>query len=85
MAYRVEFTARAARELSALAPGDQRRIAKKIDSLATTPRPAGCRKLAGPDDFYRVRVGDYRVIYAIEDRRLLVLVVRIGHRRDVYR
>jgi len=81
----VEFTASAEREFSALPADDQRRIAKRIDSLSTTPRPAGCRKLAGPDAFYRIRIGDLRVIYSIEDRKLLVLVIRVGNRRDIYR
>ncbi len=85
MTYTVEVTARAERELSALPADDQRRIAKKIDSLATTPRPVGCKKLAGPDGFYRIRIGDFRVVYGIEDRKLRVLIIRVGNRRDIYR
>jgi mRNA interferase RelE/StbE len=77
MTYTVEFTARAERELSALPADDQRRIAKRIDALSTTPRPAGCKKLAGPDAFYRIRIGDFRVIHSIEDRKLLVLIIRV--------
>jgi mRNA interferase RelE/StbE len=60
------------------------RIRAAIDSLATEPRPIGAVKLAGRDDF-RIRVGDYRVVYAINDRDRLVLVARIAHRREVYR
>lgn len=61
------------------------RIAATIDALAGDPRPSGCRKLAGTDRLYRVRVGDYRVVYEIHDDRLLVLVIKLGHRREVYR
>lgn len=62
----------------------QQRLKSKIDSLATTPRPHGSEKLSGADLLYRIRVGDYR-IYAVEDDRLLVLVVKVGHRREIYR
>jgi mRNA interferase RelE/StbE len=55
-----------------------------IDGLATNPRPPGAAKLAGRDDF-RIRVGDYRIVYAVDDRERLVIVARIAHRRDVYR
>ncbi len=85
MTYIVEFTPRAARDLEVLRPVDQRRIAKKIDALATTPLPAGCKKLAGPENYYRIRIGSCRVIYGIKDRKLTVLVIRIGDRRDIYR
>jgi len=53
--------------------------------LANNPRPFGSDKLAGPEELYRVRVGDYRIVYQIQDEALLVLVVKIGHRREVYR
>ena len=56
-----------------------------MDGLAKEPRPKGVKKLSGADDLYRIRVGDYRVVYQIRDDRLIVLVVRIGHRKDVYR
>ena len=49
------------------------------------PRPPGCDKLAGPEDMYRIRVGDYRIVYQVCDEALMILVVKIGHRRDVYR
>jgi mRNA interferase RelE/StbE len=61
-----------------------KRILQRIRSLADDPRPAGCEKLPGQER-YRVRQGTYRIIYEIEDARLIVLVVKIGHRRDVYR
>jgi mRNA interferase RelE/StbE len=60
------------------------RIKTAIDGLAAEPRPAGVTKLAGLED-YRVRVGDYRVVYAIDDARRMVLIARIAHRREVYR
>jgi mRNA interferase RelE/StbE len=55
-----------------------------IDALADDPRPSGCAKLAGRDD-YRIRVGDYRVVYAVDDDKRVVLIARIAHRREVYR
>ncbi len=58
---------------------------RRIDALATNPRPRGVQKLKGDEQFLRLRVGDYRLIYVVEDDRLLILVVKIGHRRDVYR
>lgn len=61
------------------------RLEKAIDALAVTPRPSGCTKLAGAAGRYRIRVGDYRIIYEVRDRVLLVLVLDAGHRRDIYR
>jgi mRNA interferase RelE/StbE len=58
---------------------EQERLQPKIDALATEPRPIGVIKLAGEEDLYRIRVGDYRIIYSIQDAQLLVLVVKIGH------
>lgn len=63
----------------------QERIEKGIDSLAVNPRPPGAKKMKGFENMYRLRVGDYRVIYQVEDDVLTVLVVRVGHRRDIYR
>ena len=80
----VEFLPSAARALGKLDPAVQRRIARRIDRLAEDPR-ADAVKLRGTDVVWRVRVGDYRVLYAIEDQRLVVLVIKIAHRRDVYR
>jgi mRNA interferase RelE/StbE len=56
-----------------------------IKSLAENPRPRGCHKLRGYNDVYRVRTGVFRVIYSVEEERLLILVVKIGHRKDIYR
>lgn len=61
------------------------RLVEAIDKLAENPRPRGCKKLAGRYDLYRIRVGRYRVVYAIRDEVLVVVIVAIGHRRDVYR
>lgn len=85
MAYTIEFTTRAARDLQAIPRPDQVRVAKRIDGLAENPRPYGVRKLDGAEGLYRIRVGDFRIIYSMEDRRLVVTMIRIGNRRDVYR
>ena len=85
MTYRIEFAKPAAKQFKAIPLQEQQRLKPKIDALANEPRPSGMVKLAGEDDLYRIRVGNYRIIYAIEDDQLLVLVVKVGHRRDVYR
>ena len=74
----------AMRALAALDSATRRRVAARIDTLCEERRPSGCRKLAG-SQYWRIRVGDYRVVYSIEGTKLTVLVVRIGHRREVYR
>ena len=85
MAYAVEFSPSAAREFRKLAPEVQRRLSPHIDSLAQDPRRSGAKKLMGREDLWRIRVGDYRIVYEVRDRTLVVLVVRVAHRRDVYR
>ena len=85
MTHTVEFTAAANREYRKLPRGIQTSIRPAIDALADDPRPHGVEKLAGMDDTWRIRVGDYRIIYRILDDRLVVLVIRVGHRREVYR
>jgi len=85
MAYRIEVKLRAVKALARIPNPHRRRIAKAISSLGRDPRPEGCRKLVGGDNAYRIRVGDYRIIYEIADRVLIVYVVRVGHRGDVYR
>ena len=74
----------AAREIGRIPKPDVRRIARKIRSLAAEPRPHGCEKLSGQER-YRVRQGDYRVVYSIDDAQRIVCIVKIGHRREVYR
>jgi mRNA interferase RelE/StbE len=83
--YRVEIARRAVKAITALPRREQQRIRAAIDILADEPRPPGCIPLSGETGVYRVRVGDYRIVYEVLDDRLLVHVVRVGHRRDVYR
>ena len=85
MACRVEVKPQVAKALAKIANPDRRKIARVIDALAGEPRPVGCRRLSGSEDAYRLRVGDYRVIYLVADRVLVVYVIRIGHRGDIYR
>jgi len=83
--YSVFIKPSAAKELDAVTNRrDRARLVAKVRSLGENPRPPGCQKLSGSEK-YRVRVGDYRVVYSIEDDRSRVLVVKVGHRRDVYR
>lgn len=82
---RIEFTSRAARAFRKLPLDVQRRLDPAILALAANPRPPGCVKLSGEDALWRIRVGDYRVVYQIRDDVLLVLVVNVGHRREIYR
>ena len=83
--YRIEVSATAEKQLVVLERGDQLRIANAIRKLADDPRPRGCRKLRDYPDVYRIRVGVFRILYSVEEDRLLILVLIIGHRRDVYR
>lgn len=83
--YRVQVARRALKPIQALPRKEQQRLRAAIDLLATDPRPPGCVALAGEASAYRVRVGDYRIVYEVHDAVLLVQVVRVGHRRDVYR
>lgn len=83
-AYRVEFTTAAAREVRKIDPPARRRILTAIAGLEEDPRPAGVRKLAGFADAWRIRIGDYRVLYEISDRLVLVTVFRVAHRREAY-
>lgn len=82
--YRVEFTTAAAKEVRKLDPQLRRRILAGISDLEREPRPPGVRMVAGFDNAWRVRIGDYRVLYEVVDERVLVTVVRVAHRRDVY-
>ena len=74
----------AVKELETLPPKDRRRLITRIEGLAKAPRPHGCEKLTGVEQ-YRVRQGDYRVVYSVDDERRIVLIVKVGHRPDVYR
>jgi mRNA interferase RelE/StbE len=83
--YRVEISATAERQVRKLGSADRLRVLRAIRDLAVVPRPPGCRKLHGYDDVFRVRVGRFRILYSIEDQRLVVIVLKVGDRRDVYR
>jgi mRNA interferase RelE/StbE len=85
MPYRIEFRPAALREMRRIPKPFKSRLLTAIAALAETPRPPGSVQLQGPDGFHRVRVGDYRIIYLIEDSVLLICVVRVAHRKDVYR
>jgi len=82
--YTVRVKDSAERELRRLPKQDARRIGKRLQGLASDPRPSGSVRLTG-EDAYRVRQGDYRMVYTIDDRNRLVEVTRIRHRREVYR
>ncbi|MEW6155470.1 MAG: type II toxin-antitoxin system RelE/ParE family toxin [Actinomycetota bacterium] len=82
--YRVEIARRAVKALTGLPRKEQQRVRAAIDLLAADPRPPGCVALTGEDRAYRVRVGNYRVVYEVFDEHLVVQVVRVGHRRGVY-
>jgi mRNA interferase RelE/StbE len=84
MSYRIEVAPAAVRQLRKLDRVAQRRVQAAIELLASQPRPSGAKKLVGGDDEWRVRTGDYRIVYEIHDHVLLVLVVAVGHRRDIY-
>ena len=83
--YRIEFAPAAVRQFGSLPVKIQRRVSTKIEVLASDPRPVGCRKLKGVDNIYRVRVGDYRLLYQVRDSILLVLVVSVKKRGDAYK
>jgi addiction module toxin, RelE/StbE family len=83
--YAITFARSARRDLERLSPKEVSRIFAKIEALANTPRPAGCRKLVGESNLWRIRVGDYRVVYSIDDPGQIIDIVAIRHRSDVYR
>jgi mRNA interferase RelE/StbE len=82
--YSIEIKRSAAREIEALPLSARQLVVERIGRLAEDPRPRGCEKLVG-GEHYRVRQGEYRIVYAIEDAVLVVWVVKVGHRRDIYR
>lgn len=82
--YRIEFAPAAARQFRRFTKQIQKRLRPKIDALATNPRPAGVKKLEDIENTYRVRVGDYRIIYEIRDRELHILIVKVADRREAY-
>jgi mRNA interferase RelE/StbE len=85
MAYTILLAPPAERQLKAFAPPVQKRLVRRLKTLRDNPRPQGVKKLAGEDALYRIREGDYRIIYTIEDKELIVLVVKIVDRKEIYR
>ena len=85
MAYSTLLAPPAERQLKSLTDSVQKRIVKRLKSLHENPRPQGVKKLVGEEDLYRIREGNYRIIYTIPDKELIVLVVKIGNRKEVYR
>ena len=85
MSFRILFAKSAEKAFLGLDRDIQRRIARAIESLGKNPRPSGYVKLQGESDLYRIRAGDWRVVYTIQNQKLIVLVLKIGHRREIYR
>lgn len=85
MLYSIAFRPAALRALESLPRPIQRRVRAAIDALAYQPLPPGVKKLRVPQGWFRIRIGDYRVVYDVQHERLVVLVLRVGHRREVYR
>jgi len=83
--YQIEWRKSTKRDLKAIAPAQVVRIVEAVGKLADEPRPSGCTKLTGSDCAYRIRIGDYRVIYEIYDGKLLIEVIKAAHRKDIYR
>ena len=83
--YQVRFSKESHKALNSLEAKLAMRIANAIKKLATDPRPQGCRKMVGSENDYRIRIGDYRVIYKIKSSVLMIFVIRIAHRKDIYR
>jgi mRNA interferase RelE/StbE len=83
--YSVELTRTAEKQLRRIAKRDRNRLVEAIRALADRPRPQGARKLQGYDDVYRIRVGQCRVVYEVLDERVIVIVLKVGHRKDIYK
>lgn len=84
MIYKIIFSKKVLKELSSLPVKDGKKVVSTIEDLVQDPKPVGSKKLKGSENKYRVRVGDYRIIYSIDDNILTIEIIRIGHRRDVY-
>jgi len=81
--YKIEIKKSAAKEIRKLPKNDINRIVEKIQMLSSDPRPSGCKKLSG-DEKYRIRIGTYRILYSIHDNKLVIFIVKVGHRKDIY-
>ena len=82
--YKVDLKSSVGKDFRSIPKNDRKKILQRIESLAVDPRPKGCEKLTGQNK-YRIRQGDYRIIYTIFDKELTVWVVKVGHRKDIYR
>jgi mRNA interferase RelE/StbE len=85
MSYLVIFNNHAARSFRKLPRNIQQRLRPVINDLQEDPRPTGVEKIKGEDDIYRIRVGDYRILYEVGDKELIICIIETGHRREVYR
>lgn len=83
--YSIEVSATAEKQIRKLKQKDQIEVLRRIQELERDPKPRQSRKLQGHDDVYRVRVGNYRILYNVEGTRLTIIILKVGHRRDVYR
>ena len=83
--YSISVSSTAERQLRRLPRSDLGEVVEAIERLATEPRPRGSRKLVGYDDVFRIRVGPYRVLYSVDDRAVIVIILKVGNRRDLYR
>ncbi len=81
----IEITRTAEKQLKKLSRNDQRRVVKAIVALGDDPHPRGSRKLTGYDDVFRIRVGQYRVLYSVSGKKLVIIILKIGHRKDLCR
>jgi mRNA interferase RelE/StbE len=85
MKYRIEFSPTAESQFKELPKEVQSRLQHRIDSMTENPFPRGVKKLSAEENFYRLRIGDYRIIYQVQGKALLILILKLGHRRNVYR
>ena len=83
--YKLKISSSAERSLKKIPKKDLRKVVELIQTLSIQPYPPGCRKLSGEEYVYRARQGNYRVIYEVQDKQLIVLVLKLGHRKDIYR
>ena len=85
MKYRIEFSPTAESQFKKLSKEVQARLKHRIDNMAENPFPRGVKKLSAEENFYRLRIGDYRIIYQVQGKALLILILKLGHRKNVYR
>lgn len=83
--YEIEISSSAEKQLRKLPRKEQERIVRAILPLARDPLPKGSRKLSGYEDVFRIRVGRYRILYSVSNKKLIIIILKIGHRRDIYR